>query len=104
MKKEKTMLTKRTVNASLVCALSFTSLLAACSSNSTGSNTSGKKEEAPVSINMMSDFTIAQPPSADNPVLKEFEKKTNSKLNITWVSAATSTDYVDRLNVVLSSG
>lgn len=106
MKKEKITVAKKTAKVSWLSALSLTILLSACTSQSTGGSTAstGEKAAEPVAINIMSDFTIAQPPSADNPVLKEFEKRTNSKLNITWVSGANATDYVDRLNVVLSSG
>ncbi|MFC4808036.1 extracellular solute-binding protein [Paenibacillus sp. GCM10023250] len=100
------------VSVALLMVLLLGSILAACSNGGSNSgNTAGKgadngggKQEAPTTIKIMSDFTIAQPPSADNPVLKEFEKNTNTKLAITWVSAANASDYVDRLNVVLSSG
>ncbi|MBW7454170.1 extracellular solute-binding protein [Paenibacillus sepulcri] len=44
---------------------------------------------------------MAQPPGPDNPVTKEFEKRTNTKLNITWVSDGV---YNDKLNVLLASG
>lgn len=89
------------------------STLAACSnptpapSAGTGTGTAtGGKEEAkapakPTEIKIMADFTIAQPPSPDNPVLKEFEKKTNTKLTVQWVPGG---DYADRVNVALAAG
>ncbi len=81
----------------LVTGVLFSSVLAGCSN--TEESSAGQK--GPVKISIMSDFTIAQPPSKDNPVLKELEKKTNTDLDITWVAGP---DYLDRLNVVLSSG
>src|SRR3954454_5876388 len=83
----------------LVVVMLLSTILAACSNASESS--SGGASGGPVKISIMSDFTIAQPPSKDNPVLKELEKQTNTKLDITWV---TGPDYLDRLNVVLSSG
>ena len=59
------------------------------------------KKEAPVALNILSNFSIAQPPGPDNPVTKEFENRTNTKLNITWVSDGV---YNDKLNVLLASG
>ena len=95
---------KKRSNRTTVCTiLSLTVLAAGCSSvqEASGGNSGGSKAEAPVDINIVVDFTIAQPPAPDNPVLKEFEKRTNTKLNITWVSGSA---YNDRLNVLLSSG
>lgn len=74
------------------------SLLIACSNAE--EKTSSANDEI-TTIEIFSDFTIAQPPSEDNPVLKEFEKKTNTKLNITWSGPDT---YLEKLNVILSSG
>jgi len=103
--------------AALILA-SILIFLAACSGSNTGSGgragnggdpgvqgTAGEQgertAEKPTEINILTDFTIAQPPAPDNPVLKEIEKRTNTKLNITWV---TGPDYNDRQNVVLASG
>ncbi|SFK98360.1 putative aldouronate transport system substrate-binding protein [Paenibacillus sp. 1_12] len=55
----------------------------------------------PIDIKIMADYTIAQPPSLDNPVLKEFEKRTHTKLTVTWVPGG---DYSDRVNVALATG
>jgi putative aldouronate transport system substrate-binding protein len=106
---------KRPIAFLLAFACLVTVVLSGCSGNTSTSGegstvnekktdagtTTKEKAEPPVEIKIMMDFTIAQPPSNDNPVLKEFEKRTNSKLNITWVSGP---EYLDRLNVVLSSG
>lgn len=92
--------------SALIAMLSiFAVLTTACSdtsSESTVSNSSGAKvESAPVPLNIFANFSITQPPGADNPVIKEFEKKTNTKLNITWVSDPV---FDDKLNVLLASG
>lgn len=56
---------------------------------------------SPAEISIMTTFTSSQPPETDNALIKEIEKQTNTKLNITWVSA---NNYVDKMNVTLSSG
>lgn len=80
----------------LVIVMLFCLILSACTSKKESSADSKLTE-----INIFSDFTIAQPPSQDNPVLKQFEEKTNTKLNITWAGPDT---YLEKLNVILSSG
>lgn len=78
------------------------SMASACTSPSasTGSNESGKNEK-PVEISIITEFHTAEPPAPDNSVTKEFEKRTNTKLNITWVSP---NNWTDKQNVVLASG
>ncbi|TBL79173.1 extracellular solute-binding protein [Paenibacillus thalictri] len=49
----------------------------------------------------MTEFHTTEPPSQENPVLKEFEKRTNTKLNIIWVSP---NNWTEKQNVVLASG
>lgn len=107
---------RKSAVAAMTLLFALATSLTACSGNANhaGSGSAGEgnasgssesaKQEAPVTIKIMSDFTTAQPPSANNPIIQEFEKKTNTKLDITWVSGANWTDYVDRMNVVLSSG
>lgn len=86
-----------------VAMLSIVALLAAACSGNQGEGTKPEegKKEAPVALNILSNFSIAQPPGPDNPVTKEFEKKTNTKLNITWISDGV---FNDKLNVLLASG
>lgn len=87
-----------------IALLSIVALLAAaCSGNQGGGETKAEvgKKEAPVALNILSNFSIAQPPGPDNPVTKEFENRTNTKLNITWISDGV---YNDKLNVLLASG
>ncbi|MVQ34770.1 extracellular solute-binding protein [Paenibacillus sp. MAH-34] len=87
------------------------SLTVACSSAPSsapakdGGTTTTKEETKapakPTEIKVMTDFTITQPPGADNPVLKEFEKRTNTKLTVQWIPGS---DYADRVNVALAAG
>ncbi|MCU6797331.1 MULTISPECIES: extracellular solute-binding protein [Paenibacillus] len=96
---------KRSRKHALIAMLSVVAVLTAACSGSNPAATAPKgeegKKEAPVTLNIFSNFSIAQPPSPDNPVTKEFEKRTNTKLNITWVS---DTVFNDKLNVLLASG
>jgi len=49
----------------------------------------------------MTTYYTAQPPSDDNVVVKEIEKRTNTKLKITWVSP---NSYGDKVNVTMAGG
>lgn len=86
------------ISAAVLSAVAV--LAPGCSASQGGAGESGK-QEGPVPIHILSNFSIAQPPAPDNPVTKEFEKRTNTKLNITWVS---DNGFNDKLNVVLASG
>ncbi|MFC0214583.1 extracellular solute-binding protein [Paenibacillus chartarius] len=87
------------------------SLLAACGggTNESGGTTpapaadGGKaaSSSGPLQIAMMLDFSGKEQPKPDNPVLKEIEKYTNTKLNITQIP---SNDYCAKLPVVIASG
>lgn len=55
----------------------------------------------PTDISMLSIFYQKEPPAADNEILKEVEKRTNTKLNITWV---TPNSFSEKVNVTLASG
>lgn len=100
---------KKMINLGLVIILFVITVLTACSGSDEAVDKQpgqsampdSPKAEAPMEISIMSDFSIAQPPAPDNPVIKEFEKKTNTKLNISWVSY---TVFNDKLNVALASG
>ncbi|MBJ6363894.1 extracellular solute-binding protein [Paenibacillus sp. GCM10012307] len=95
-------------------ALLALTLLSACTSSpapgsgngNTPSNTGAGKEtggtsEQPVSISIITEFNTPEAPGPDNPVQKEFEKKTNTKLNIMWTSP---NSYGDKVNLILASG
>ncbi|MDQ0890414.1 putative aldouronate transport system substrate-binding protein [Paenibacillus sp. V4I9] len=95
----------------LVLTLATGTLLAACAkeSGTPATNTSGssmptasaKALEPPTPISIMSTFYGAEPPGPDNVVIKEIEKRTNTKLTITWVSP---NSYNEKVNVTLASG
>lgn len=59
------------------------------------------KPEAPTSIGIMTMFYSQEPPDNNNIIWKEIEKRTHTKLDITWVSP---NNYTERANVTLASG
>ncbi|MBW7453102.1 extracellular solute-binding protein [Paenibacillus sepulcri] len=74
--------------------------------NQTGNQTNEpavepEKQEEPTSISIMTQFYGEEPPGPDNVVIKEVEKRTNTKLTITWVSP---NSYNEKVNVTLASG
>ncbi|MFH5182555.1 extracellular solute-binding protein [Paenibacillus sp. TAB 01] len=85
----------------LSCFIGLSGVLAACGSQKEegagGKDAAGK----PVEISIMSDYYSPEPPSEQDPIRQEIEKRTNTKLNITWVSA---NNYTDKTNVTLASG
>jgi len=85
-------------------ALAF-ALTTACSGAGTaGSAEGGAAEggaEKPLDISIMTLYYTPEPPGKDNVVVKEVEKRTNTKLDITWVSP---NSYADKVNVTLASG
>ncbi len=82
--------------------LAMSSLLSACGTNSdSGAATPETKKEAPTEISIMSSFTSAEPPDENNVIHKEVERRTNTKLNITWVPG---NGYSQKVNITLASG
>jgi putative aldouronate transport system substrate-binding protein len=68
----------------------------------TGDSASPKSSsEKPTEISIMSIYYQKEPPAADNAIIKELEKRTNTKLKITWV---TPNSFTDKANVTLASG
>lgn len=104
---------KRSMNIMIVIVMVSILMLTACSNsittlNSAPTPTEGKdpkvddkKSEPPMEVSIFTNFTIAQPPEPDGVYQKELEKRTNTKMNITWI---TGPDFVQRLNVALASG
>lgn len=93
---------KKTIGV-VASTLLVSSILAACGSN-TNSPTSSNGAEAsakPTEISIMTMYYTPEPPGPDNVIVKEIEKKTNTKLKITWVSP---NNYGDKINVTLASG
>ncbi|MBW7453249.1 extracellular solute-binding protein [Paenibacillus sepulcri] len=87
----------------LSCVIIMALLLAACGQNGNQENqaANGESSSKPVEISIMSDYFSPEPPSDQDPIRQEIEKKTNTKLNITWVS---SNNFTDKTNVTLASG
>lgn len=87
----------------LTVAVSTALVLSGCSQSSAGSSTKpGTSDEGkPTEISIMSIYYQKEPPAADNPVIKELEKRTNTKLKFTWV---TPNSFTDKVNVTLASG
>ncbi|MDB5084471.1 MAG: transporter substrate-binding protein [Bacilli bacterium] len=71
--------------------------LTACGSQPASSG----QQSAPTEISIMTEFSTPDAPGPDNPVLKEFEKRTNTILNINWISP---NNFQDKLNAILASG
>ncbi|WP_256760607.1 extracellular solute-binding protein [Cohnella sp. WQ 127256] len=97
----------------LAFTLAMSTILSACSSSNTGSNTGssgqetggeaskGSAGEGPVTISMMYNDNPSYPFNASWPVLEQFQKLANVKLNIQPTPDA---DYENKLKIVLSSG
>jgi putative aldouronate transport system substrate-binding protein len=62
-----------------------------------GTNQSGAATE----ISIITEFHTPEPPGPDNPVLREIEKRTHTKLSITWVSP---NNWDAKQSVTLASG
>jgi putative aldouronate transport system substrate-binding protein len=57
-------------------------------------------DEAPFEISIMTRTGTAEPPTADNVIIKEIERITNTKLKIEWVAAAA---YDEKVNATVDS-
>ncbi|SFL99272.1 putative aldouronate transport system substrate-binding protein [Paenibacillus sp. 1_12] len=86
-------------------ALLASSILSACSSpdkpGQAATGTDGAAAGKPIDVSIMTMYYTPEPPGPDNVVMKEIEKRTNTKLKITWVSP---NNYADKINVTLASG
>jgi putative aldouronate transport system substrate-binding protein len=87
-------------SAGLLAAVMSMSILSACSQKKPVVTTDEKKEE-PTPISIMSVFYSVGPITNDNIIVKEFEKRTNTKLDITWVSG---NNYNEKVSVTFASG
>lgn len=89
----------------LSCKMFLTDLLViltAASLSACGSNQEGKSPQAggQFSFTMMNQYSSTEPPKADNPIIKQIEEYTNTKINVTWVPASA---YNDKVNVSIAS-
>jgi len=97
------MVMKKKAIGAVASTLLVSAMLSACGGNSSspaggsGAADSGK----PTEISIMTMYYTPEPPGPDNVVVKEIEKRTNTKLKITWVSP---NNYGDKINVTLASG
>ncbi|NGZ76700.1 extracellular solute-binding protein [Saccharibacillus alkalitolerans] len=91
---------RRTGLKTVLAAVAALSLLTtACGG---GNSASGVPDDGgPMPVSIMSMYFTPEPPGADNVVVQEIEKRTNTDLNITWVSP---NSYGDKVNVTLASG
>lgn len=69
------------------------------SANSTAASQSAGKD-GPIKISLMT-MLYTDPPSADNRILKDMERITNSTMDISW---APSASYSDKFSVTIASG
>src|SRR4051794_40216910 len=99
--------TKRGMLA-LIVMVATTLTLSACSGGGTKGSGSGAQqapgnaaETKPLDVSVLSIYYQKEPPSKDNAVLKEVEKRTNTNLNITWVAP---NNFSEKVNVTLASG
>ncbi|GIP31515.1 extracellular solute-binding protein [Paenibacillus sp. J2TS4] len=82
--------------------LSSSLLLTACGGNAkTGGTQQTEKAKEPVELTLNTLSYGTQFPDDNNPVVKEFEKRTNTKLKIDWVPVTTSED---KFKVLYASG
>lgn len=84
--------------------LSAVMTVSACGGNEAAKEApgaSGSSDSKPLEISILSIFYQKEPPAVDNAILKEAEKRTNTKLNITWV---TPNNFGEKVNVTLASG
>jgi putative aldouronate transport system substrate-binding protein len=92
-------------SAVVASALLISSLLSACSgadkSSQVAAGVGGSSVGKPTDISIMTMYYTPEPPGPDNVIVKEVEKRTNSRLKITWVSP---NNYADKINVTLASG
>ncbi|TDG00610.1 extracellular solute-binding protein [Paenibacillus piri] len=66
-----------------------------------GDKKASEESKEPFRITMMNQSVLAEPPRADDPIVKAVEKHTNTKLEIQWVPGST---YDEKLNATVASG
>lgn len=93
---------KKSIALPFSVLLSSSLVLSACGgSTSSGGGQPTDKDQAPVELTLNTLSYGTQFPDDNNPVVKEFEKRTNTKLKIDWVPVTTSED---KFKVLYASG
>ncbi|MFD2615436.1 extracellular solute-binding protein [Paenibacillus gansuensis] len=95
---------KKMLVLALTASIAMTAALAGCSNKEEANapaNSNGNKTEAPTEFNITTINYNSEAPANDNPVELEMEKRTNTKINVTYLP---SNNYGDKFNVMLASG
>ncbi|CAM4247508.1 putative aldouronate transport system substrate-binding protein [Paenibacillus endophyticus] len=98
------MIRKRNWFAGLTAVLAFTLVISGCGGNgNSAQNNTGSEvtDKGPTDLSVLTIYYQKEPPAPDNRILKEVEKRTNTKLDITWV---TPNNFNEKVNVTLASG
>jgi putative aldouronate transport system substrate-binding protein len=87
----------------LTAILALALVISGCGSGKEGGNAAAGNGEskAPTDISLLTIYYQKEPPAADNRILKEVEQRTNTKLDVTWV---TPNNFNEKVNVTLASG
>ncbi|WP_139995031.1 extracellular solute-binding protein [Paenibacillus paridis] len=84
--------------------LAITVIISGCGGKNNAANNGaagGESGQGPTDISVLTIYYQKEPPAQDNRILKEVEKRTNTKLDITWV---TPNNFNEKVNVTLASG
>lgn len=79
-------------------------MLSGCGTNTKGNTkatATPQKAAEPTQISIMTQYYTKTAPAEDNPVILELQKRTNTKLQISWTPA---TNYPDKFSVLMASG
>lgn len=95
------MFTEKSVPKMLILLFCIVLLTAGCSNGGNAGGNTGKEDGRPTDISILSIFYQKEPPAKDNAILQEIERRTNTKLDITWVTA---NNFSEKVNVTLASG
>lgn len=84
----------------MLSASMIASVLSGCAATSNKNAEGTQQVDGPFPITIMSSFNSNEPAKPDNPLIKKLEEKTNTKLDITWV---TGSSYTEKLNVAIAT-
>jgi len=91
------------MNLLLLLPTAFSLLVSGCGGTAGNENTAAQdgKTDAVTEISIMSPYYQPEPMTDDNVIKKEYEKQTNTKMNLTLISI---NNYTEKANVTLASG